>query len=125
MPINDKVESSKTRELSLHEQLTESLPQAWLNIQGSLFPWLAEELGSLLQKQQELATTLEIVRIEEFSSSTWFSLMSASRSHGHCPRVCGEKSVQSAHDPGVTGSATDRPRLKTGLWFRESKRCAG
>jgi hypothetical protein len=47
-------------------RLHENLAQAWLNIQGSLFPWLAEELGPLTEKQQELVTTLELVRIEEF-----------------------------------------------------------
>ena len=47
-------------------RLHENLAQAWLNIQGSLFPWLAEERGPLTEKQQELVTTLELVRIEEF-----------------------------------------------------------
>lgn len=47
-------------------RLYETLSQAWLNIQSSLFPWLAEELGPLTAKQQELVTTLELVRIEEF-----------------------------------------------------------
>jgi MSHA biogenesis protein MshI len=31
-----------------------------------LFPWLSEELGELTAKQQELVTTLEMIRIEEF-----------------------------------------------------------
>ncbi|MCP5274309.1 MAG: transposase [Burkholderiales bacterium] len=35
-------------------------------MQSSLFPWLSEELGPLTEKQQELITTLELVRIEEF-----------------------------------------------------------
>ena len=47
-------------------RLHETLSQAWLNIQGSLFPWLVEELGPLTAKQQELVATLELVRIEEF-----------------------------------------------------------
>ena len=50
--------------------LRETLSQAWLNIQDSLFPWLAEELGDLTKKQQELVTTLEILRIEEFIYSS-------------------------------------------------------
>ena len=50
--------------------LRETLSQAWLNIQGSLFPWLAEELGDLTKKQLELVTTLEILRIEEFIYSS-------------------------------------------------------
>ena len=50
-------------------RLHETLAQAWLNIQSSLFPWLSEELGPLTAKQQELVTTLELVRIEEFICS--------------------------------------------------------
>ena len=50
--------------------LRETLSQAWLNIQDSLFPWLAEELGDLTKKQLELVTTLEILRIEEFIYSS-------------------------------------------------------
>ena len=51
-------------------KLRNRLAQTWLNIQGSLFPWLAEELGELTQKQQELVTTLELIRIEEFILSS-------------------------------------------------------
>jgi hypothetical protein len=51
-------------------RLRDTLSQTWLNIQGSLFPWLIEELGPLTKKQQELVTTLEIVRIEEFIYSS-------------------------------------------------------
>ena len=47
-------------------RLRDTVSQYWLNIQGSLFPWLTEELGSLTKKQQELVTTLEKLRIEEF-----------------------------------------------------------
>ncbi|SER72289.1 hypothetical protein SAMN05421690_10601 [Nitrosomonas sp. Nm51] len=48
------------------KRLHETLSQAWLNIRGSLFPWLSEESGPLTEKQQELATTPELVRIEKF-----------------------------------------------------------
>jgi len=48
------------------KRLHETLSQTWWNIQSSLFPWLSEELGALTKKQQELVTTLELVRIEEF-----------------------------------------------------------
>ena len=51
-------------------KLRETLSQTWLNIQGSLFPWLSEELGPLTEKQQELVTALELVRIEEFIYSS-------------------------------------------------------
>jgi DDE family transposase/transposase-like protein DUF772 len=47
-------------------KLHDTLSQYWLNIQGSLFPWLTEELGPLSEKQQELVTTLEMLRIEDF-----------------------------------------------------------
>jgi len=45
--------------------LHEGLSQTWLRIQGSLFPWLREELGPLTEKQQQLITILEVIRIEE------------------------------------------------------------
>ncbi len=51
-------------------RLHDTLSQTWLNIQSSLFPWLSEELGPLTEKQQELVTTLEVVRIEEFIYSS-------------------------------------------------------
>jgi len=51
-------------------KLKDTLSQTWLNIQSSLFPWLSEELGELTAKQQELVTTLEITRIEEFIPSS-------------------------------------------------------
>jgi hypothetical protein len=51
-------------------RLRDTLSQAWLTIQGSLFPWLSEELGPLTDKQQELVATLELVRIEEFIYSS-------------------------------------------------------
>jgi len=60
------------RKLENHQQMNrlhETLAQAWLNIQSSLFPWLSEELGPLTVKQQELVTTLELVRIEAFICS--------------------------------------------------------
>ena len=52
-------------------QLRETLSQYWLSIQGSLFPWLKEELGELTDKQQQLVTTLELVRVEEFLCTTY------------------------------------------------------
>jgi hypothetical protein len=45
-------------------QLTKTLSQYWANIQGSLFPWLEEELDFLTEKQQQLIAILELVRIE-------------------------------------------------------------
>lgn len=45
--------------------LRQGLSQSWLRIQGSLFPWLQEELGPLTKKQQQFVMILELVRIEE------------------------------------------------------------
>jgi hypothetical protein len=47
-------------------QLTKTLSQYWTKIQGSFFPWLEEELDPLTEKQQQLITILEFVRIEKF-----------------------------------------------------------
>ncbi len=47
-------------------KLKDTLSQRWFTTQTSLFPWLSEELGELTDKQQELVTTLEMIRIEEF-----------------------------------------------------------
>ncbi len=44
--------------------LHKGLSQTWLRIQGSLFPWLREELGPLSKKQQQLIAILEVIRIE-------------------------------------------------------------
>jgi len=52
-------------------KLVDRLSQSWLNIQTSLFPSLSEELGELTAKQQELITTLELIRIEEFILSSY------------------------------------------------------
>ena len=42
----------------------------WLTVQATLFPYLAEVLGPLTEKQQALVSTLEIVRLEEHLPST-------------------------------------------------------
>ena len=48
------------------------LSQYWERIQGSLFPWLEEELDPLTKKQMKFITILEITRIEKFiSDSAW------------------------------------------------------
>jgi hypothetical protein len=63
-----RTKTKKDREMG---QLRESLSQYWLNIQGSLFPWLKEELGELTEKQRQLVTTLEVIRLEEFLSTAY------------------------------------------------------
>lgn len=47
-------------------QLTDTLSKYWEKIQGSLFPWVEEELDPLTEKQQQLVSILEVVRIEDF-----------------------------------------------------------
>lgn len=47
-------------------QLVDKLSQYWDRIQGTLFHWLEEELDSLTERQQQLVTILELVRIEQF-----------------------------------------------------------
>jgi hypothetical protein len=46
--------------------LTETVSRFWSNIQETLFPYLDEVLDSLTEKQQQLVTVLEVVRIEHF-----------------------------------------------------------
>jgi hypothetical protein len=48
--------------------VVETISQYWLRIQNSLFPWLEEELGELTEKELELVTTLELIRIERFTA---------------------------------------------------------
>lgn len=48
--------------------LSETLSQFWLSVQSELFEWLAEGLGELSPKQQQLVSILELVRIESFVS---------------------------------------------------------
>ena len=43
-----------------------TISQYWSKIQGSLFPFLEEELGPLSAKQKQLVSILEIIRIEQF-----------------------------------------------------------
>lgn len=47
-------------------KLGQTIAQYWSKIQESLFPRLEEELDPLTQKQQQLITILEVVRIEQF-----------------------------------------------------------
>lgn len=52
-------------------QLLGRLSNIWNNIQGSLFPFLEEELDPLTEKQQQLIAILELIRIEEFIPKTF------------------------------------------------------
>lgn len=43
-----------------------TLSQFWLTVQGTLFPWLEQELGELSKKQKQLVSILELIGIESF-----------------------------------------------------------
>lgn len=47
-------------------KLRETLSQYWRNIQYNLFPWLEKETGDLTDKQKQLVSILEIIRVEEY-----------------------------------------------------------
>lgn len=50
-------------------QLKNTISRFWDRIQENLFPWLEEELPILSEKQRQLVTILEIIRIEDFFPS--------------------------------------------------------
>lgn len=53
-------------------KLKETLSSWWKGIQGNLFPYVEELLESdLTQKQQQLISTLELIRLEEHISTFW------------------------------------------------------
>lgn len=50
--------------------LRDTLAQKWEQIQGSLFPWLVEEIGEINEKQQQLISILELLRVEKYVLSS-------------------------------------------------------
>ena len=46
--------------------LGQTLSGFWLTLQGDLFPWLEEELGSLVERYRRFVTVLELARVESF-----------------------------------------------------------
>ncbi len=62
---------TKTKKDRETNRLRDTLSQYWLNIQGSLFPWIKEELGKLTEKQQQLVAILELIRFEESLRTTY------------------------------------------------------
>ena len=46
--------------------LFDNLSGYWFRIQDSLFPWMEERIGELTNKQLQLVTVLEIIRLEAF-----------------------------------------------------------
>ena len=52
-------------------RLHEVFAPYWRSIQTALFPWVEVPLGPLTPNQQQLVTTLEVVRVEEHLPSGW------------------------------------------------------
>jgi len=50
----------------------EKISHVWDHIQTRLFPFLAEELGPLTDRQRKLVAILELIRIEDFIPSRWW-----------------------------------------------------
>jgi hypothetical protein len=48
--------------------IAQTISQYWSKIQASLFPQLEEQLGELTDKEKELVSTLELIRIEKFAT---------------------------------------------------------
>ena len=48
--------------------LVDAISQYWFKLQSNLFPFLEEQLGELTEKEQELVSTLELIRIEKFAT---------------------------------------------------------
>ncbi|MEO5377102.1 MAG: hypothetical protein H7832_04860 [Magnetococcus sp. DMHC-6] len=51
--------------------LRDGLSLIWNRMQGSLFPFLEEELGELTDKHRLVVTVLEVIRIEEYIPSNY------------------------------------------------------
>ena len=94
-------------------KLHSRLAQTWLNIQNSLFPWITEELGEITQKQQELVTTLELIRIEEFILSSSGYPGRPPKDRGAVARAFAAKAV---YNMPTTRTLLDR--LKTDIALR-------
>jgi len=94
-------------------KLHKKLAQTWLNIQDSLFPWLAEELGELTEKKQKLVRTLEMILIEEFILSSHGFAGRPSKDRGAIARAFVAKMI---YNMPTTCALLDR--LKTDVSFR-------
>lgn len=86
-------------------KLKDKLSQYWRVVQGNLFPWLAEELEPLTEKQQQLITVLEVARVEEFIPSRPYSIGHPSDDRGAIARAFTAKAV---YHIGTTTQLLDR-----------------
>lgn len=55
-----------TGQSKMSAKLKETLTHSWQYIQYNLFPWIEVAIGELTEKQQQLVTVLEAVKIEQF-----------------------------------------------------------
>ena len=44
----------------------DAMKARWIHIQGSLFPWLREEVGPMTEALGRLVTTLDVIGLEAF-----------------------------------------------------------
>ena len=51
--------------------LRATVSQYWQTFQHGLFPWLAEELGPLSERNKRLVQVLELVRVEDWLPDQW------------------------------------------------------
>ena len=54
--------------------LRETLTNTWCHIQGRLFPWLAEAVGTLTDGHKKVITAIEVARVEAFVQAGWRGL---------------------------------------------------
>jgi hypothetical protein len=112
MEINNKMNS-----------LREFFSTQWRSIQTELFPWLECELGPLTEKQQQLAETLEVLRIEDFLPR---SFMATGRPAKHRDCIARAFVAKAVYDMPTTRMlldrlSTDAPLRRLCGWERKSE----
>lgn len=94
------------------------LSQIWQSIQGTLFPWLREELGELTEKQQQLITVLEVARVEEHLAYLGrFPGRPAQARIALAPGVRGQGGLPQGDYTGAAGSARVGCEAAPDLWL--------
>ena len=96
----------------------ELIMQRWNVIQHELLPELRNDVGTLTPKLEKLIHTLEWVRIEEFTDSTWCGVGRPPHERAWLANAFVAKAVAGADDHGGADRAPDdRPRPAAHLWF--------
>jgi len=60
------LDNGRSRQRRANLSLRETVSQYWQTFQHGLFPWLAEELGPLSERNKRLVQVLELVRVEDW-----------------------------------------------------------